>query len=112
MTALMEQTPTSVERRRSERFVYSWDQLFGRVPIYARRRRDKQRLAAHAVAVVLLVALTVWWVVPLHGFAGPVLLTMTDGRGVHAGDLPTLVFLAVAARSSLVVARRGRATAS
>lgn len=101
-------THAPVERRSRERFVYSWDQLLGRAPIYTRRRRDKQRLVAHVVAVVVLVSLTTWWVVPLHPFAGPVLFTLTASHGVHVGDLPTLVFLAVAARSVLVVARRGR----
>lgn len=102
----------SRERRSRERFLYTWDQLLGRAPIYTRRRRDKQRLAGHVAAVVLLVTLTLWWVVPLHGFAGPVLLTFAAGRGVHLGDLPTLLFLAVAARSMLVVARRGRTSAA
>jgi hypothetical protein len=103
---------TSGERRSRERFLYTWDQLLGRAPIYTRRRRDKQRLGAHLALVVLLVGLTLWWVVPLHTFAGPVLFTLTASHGVHAGDLPTVLFLAVAARSLLVVARRGRATAA
>lgn len=105
------ETGRSRERRSRERFIYSWDQVLGRAPIYTRRRRDKQRLAAHAAAVVALVSLTLWWVVPLHTFAGPVLFTLTGSHGVHAGDLPTLLFLAVAVRSVLVVARRGRVSA-
>ncbi len=110
MDLSMHSPRTPNERRTRERFLYSWDQLLGRAPIYTRRRRDKQRLAAHVAAVVLLVSLTLWWVVPLHTFAGPVLFTLTASHGVHAGDLPTLLFLAIAARSVLVVARRGRAT--
>jgi hypothetical protein len=105
-----ERTPN--ERRGRERFLYSWDQLIGRAPIYTRRRRDKQRLFGHLAAVLLLVGLSLWWVLPLHGFAGPVLVTFGAGRGVHAGDLPTLLFLAVAARSTLVVLRRGRPSAA
>ena len=49
--------------------------------------------------IALLLALSVWWVVPLHAFAGPVLLTLTRTHGVHLGDLPVLVFVAVAVRS-------------
>ena len=93
------------ERRAPEPLVYSPEQLLGRQPIRVRRRSDKIRLAAHLAAVVLLVALSVWWVVPLHAFAGPVLLTLTATHGVHAGDLPVLVFLAVAARSMLTAQR-------
>lgn len=104
----MSEVPTPNERRNRERFLYTWDQLLGRAPIYTRRRRDKQRLFGHLSAVIGLVGLTLWWVVPLHDFAGPVLLTFGPGRGVHVGDLPTLGFLAVAARSFLVVARGGR----
>ena len=110
MDVMQQPQHTPVERRSRERFLYSWDQLLGRAPIYTRRRRDKQRLVVHVAAVVLLVGLTLWWVVPLHAFAGPVLVTLTASHGVHVGDLPTLLFLAVAARSLLVVVRRGRAT--
>lgn len=88
-----------VERRAPERKLFTVDQLLGRSPIWLRRRTDKWRLAAHILVVIALVALTVWWVVPLHAFAGPVLLKLAPGRGVHAGDLPTLAFLALAARS-------------
>lgn len=87
------------ERRAPERALYTADQLLGRSPIWLRRRSDKWRLAGHLVAAVALVALTAWWVVPLHAFAGPVLLKFAPGHGVHAGDLPTLAFLALALRS-------------
>jgi hypothetical protein len=94
-----------VERRARQPLLYTPDQLLGRTPIRFRRKADKRRFAAHLLAVILLVGLSLWWVVPLHAFAGPVLLTLTRTHGVHVGDLPTLVFLALAARS-LVVARR------
>lgn len=94
-----------VDRRAPEPFLYTGEQLTGRAPIRLRRRRDKQRLAAHLVVAAALVGLTTWWVVPLHAFAGPVLVRLTPAHGVHVGDLPSLVFLAIAARS-LVAARR------
>lgn len=87
------------ERRAPEPLVYRPDQLIGRRPIRLRRRSDKVRLAAHLTAVAALVALSIWWVVPLHAFAGPVLLTLTATHGIHEGDLPVFVFLAIAARS-------------
>ena len=94
-----------VERRAPEPLLYQRDQLLGRRPIRLRRRSDKIRLAAHLAAVALLVALSIWWVVPLHAFAGPVLVTLTASHGVHAGDLPVLVFLAIAARSLISASR-------
>jgi hypothetical protein len=94
-----------LDRRAPEPLVYRPDQLLGRRPIRLRRRSDKVRLAAHATAVLVLVALSIWWVVPLHAFAGPVLLTLTATHGVHEGDLPVLLFLAVAVRSVLVARR-------
>jgi hypothetical protein len=97
--------PGASERRTSERFLYSKDQLLRRSPIYVRRRRDKQRLAAHLGGAGVLIALSVWWVIPLHSFAGPVLFTLTRTHGVHIGDLPTLVFLAVAGRWLVTAAR-------
>lgn len=100
--------PSPPERRRSkERLFYSKDQLLGRSPIYLRRRRDKQRLVGHALVAVFLVGLRLWWVIPLHTFAGPVLFTFTQTHGVHQGDLPTLLFLAVAARSMWKAVRLG-----
>jgi hypothetical protein len=92
-----------VERRAPQPLVYRPDQLLGRRPIRLRRRSDKIRLAAHLAAVAGLAALSIWWVVPLHAFAGPVLLTLTATHGVHVGDLPVLLFAAVAARSMLAV---------
>ena len=89
------------ERRAPEPLLYRPDQLLGRRRIRLRRATDKARFAAHVTAAAALVALSVWWVVPLHAFAGPVLLTLTATHGVHEGDLPVLVFLAVAARSLL-----------
>lgn len=88
-----------IERRAPERVLFSPDQLLGRRPIRLRRRSDKIRLAGHLVAISVLAALSIWWVVPLHAFAGPVLLTLTRTHGVHVGDLPVLVFFAVAVRS-------------
>jgi hypothetical protein len=93
----------TVERRAPEPLVYRPEQLLGRRPIRLRRRSDKIRLAAHLAAVAVLVGLSIWWVVPLHAFAGPVLLTLTATHGVHVGDLPVLLFLAVAARSMMAV---------
>jgi len=100
--------PPPIERRRShEGFFYTKDQLLRREPIYLRRRSDKQRLAGHVGLAAGLVGLSVWWVIPLHDFAGPVLVTLAPGRGVHLGDLPTLGFLAVAGRSMVHAARYG-----
>lgn len=99
-----------VERRRAgDRFLYSKDQLLGRERIFLRRRSDKQRLVGHLALAAGLVGLSVWWVIPLHEFAGPVLLTFAPGRGVHVGDLPTLAFLAIAARSMTRAAQISRA---
>jgi len=95
----------TAERRAPQPLVYTPDQLLGRAPVRLRRRADKVRLAGHLAAAVALVGLSLWWVIPLHAFAGPVLLTLTATHGVHLGDLPTLLFGAVALRS-LVVARR------
>ena len=102
------------ERRASQPRLYSIDQLLGRSPIRLRRRTDKMRLAAHALAAIVMVGLTAWWVLPRHWFAGPVLVTFAPGRGVHVGDLPALVYLAVALRSLHVMARivRRQATVS
>lgn len=93
------------DRRTRSRFFYTKDQLLGRAPIYMRRRSDKHRLIAHVALVIVLVSLSLWWVIPLHAFAGPVLLTLTPSHGVHLGDLPTLGFLAVALRSAVLATR-------
>jgi hypothetical protein len=93
------------ERRLPEPLLYSRDQLLGRTPIRLRRKSDKRRLVAHLVAATGLVALSGWWVIPLHSFAGPVLLRLTRTHGVHRGDLPALVFLLFAGWS-LTQARR------
>jgi len=85
--------------------LYSTAQLQGRSRIYFRRRSDKVRFAAHVGGATGLVALSLWWVIPLHSFAGPVLLTLSPGHGVHVGDLPTLPFLAVAAWSGFMALR-------
>ena len=70
-----------------------------------RRRRDKLRFAAHVGAAGGLVALSWWWVIPVHSFAGPVLVKFAPGHGVHLGDLPTLPFLAAAAWSGVTALR-------
>ena len=61
--------------------------------------QEELRFAAHLGAAAALVVLTGWWLVPLHWFAGPVLVPLTASHGVHVGDLPALLFLAGAARS-------------
>jgi hypothetical protein len=93
------------ERRAPQPLLYSPDQLRGRQRIYLRRRSDKARFAAHVVGAVGLVGLSVWWVFPLHSFAGPVLLTLTAGHGVHLGDLPALPFLFAATWSAVAAGR-------
>jgi hypothetical protein len=93
------------ERRAPEPLFYTPEQLMGRAPIRLRRASDKRRLAAHVVAALVLLGVTAWWVLLPHEFAGPVLLTLTRTHGVHVGDLPSAVFVAVAGRS-LVAARR------
>ena len=94
-----------IERRASEPLLYSRAQLQGDARIYLRRRRDKVRFAAHIGAALALVMLSVWWVVPLHSFAGPVLLEFTAAHGVHLGDLPVVAFLCTG-MWSVVAARR------
>lgn len=84
------------ERRAPEPLLYTGAQLRGRQRIYLRRRSDKVRFAVHVVGAIGLVGLSAWWVIPLHSFAGPVLLTLTAGRGVHLGDLPAIPFLLAA----------------
>jgi len=101
----MEPMHTPRDRRSAERFFYTKDQLLRRAPIHLRRRRDKERLVGHLGLAAALVGLSVWWVIPLHDFAGPVLVALTPSHGVHVGDLPTLVFLAVAGRSLVAAAR-------
>lgn len=96
------------ERRSRQRVLYSKEQLLGRSPIYLRRRRDKHQFVAHLAAAVFLVGLSMWWVIPLHSFAGPVLFTFAPGHGVHEGDLVTLFFLAVALRSTVKAILIGR----
>ena len=93
------------DRRKPEPLLYSTAQLQGRSRIYLRRRSDKARFAAHIGGAAGLVALSLWWVIPLHSFAGPVLLTLSPGHGVHVGDLPTLPFLTVAAWSGVMALR-------
>lgn len=99
------------ERRAPQRRLYTVDQLLGRRPIRLRRRSDKVRLAVHAVATFVLCALTVWWVLPMHAFTGPVLFIFAPGRGVHVGDTPTLAFVAIAARSLGIAVRIMRRSA-
>ena len=98
----------AVERRAPEPLLYTGEQLAGRAPIRLRRRRDKTRLAYHLVLALVLAGLSLWWVVPHHSFSGPVVLDLAGpegAHGVHLGDLPSLVFVAVAARSAVQACR-------
>ena len=97
-----------VERRARQSWLYTPGQILGREPIWLRRRTDKVRLALHVVGVVALVAATALWVLPRHAFAGPVLLVLAPGRGVHLGDLPALAFVAAGLRSAWIAARLAR----
>ena len=97
------------ERRAPERLLFTPGQLLGRDPIYLRRASDKRRLSVHIAATVLLLGITAWWVLLPHAFAGPVLLTLTRTHGVHEGDLPSLAFVVLAARSLVVSGRLVRA---
>ena len=90
------------DRRAPEPLFYSGDQLLGRAPIRLRRATDKRRLAMHLLLAALLMWLTAWWVLIPHVFAGPVLFALSPSHGVHLGDLPSLLFVAVAGRSLLV----------
>jgi hypothetical protein len=94
-----------VERRARQPFLYRPGQLLGRQPIRRRRAADKRRLAGHLLAVAALGGLSVWWIVPLHWFAGPVVLPLTAAHGVHVADLAVFGFAALALRS-LSAARR------
>jgi hypothetical protein len=94
------------DRRARRRRLYSVDQLLGRAPIYTRRSSDRRQIASHLGAAILLVGLSAWWVLPVHVWEGPVLLSLTRTHGVHVGDLPSLAFLAVALRSTVVLATR------
>lgn len=107
MSSTMEPKRNPERRRSAERFLYTRDQLLRRSPIYLRRRRDKHRLIGHVCVAAALMGLSLWWVIPLHAFAGPVLVTLTRSHGVHVGDLPTLVFLAIALRSLVVATQLG-----
>lgn len=93
------------ERRAPEPLLYSKAQLKGRSRIYFRRRSDKFRFVAHLAGACGFVGLSLWWVIPVHSFAGPVLLTLTPGRGVHAGDLSTVPFLFAALWFVIAAAR-------
>jgi hypothetical protein len=97
-----------VDRRAPEPLLYTGEQLAGRAPIRLRRHRDKTRLAYHLILALVLTMLTVWWVVPSHTFAGPVVLNLAGPRGdhgVHLGDLPSLAFVLVALRSAVQACR-------
>lgn len=91
-------TGVTVDRRSAGRGAYSRAQLLGRAPIRLRRRGDRLRLTLHLAFALGLLGLSVWWVIPFHPFAGPVLFVVAPGTGVHLGDLPTLGFVALAAR--------------
>ena len=93
------------ERRSPEPLLYCRAQLQGDARIYLRRRRDKVRFAAHVGAALALVMLSVWWVVSLHSFTGPVLVEFTSSHGVHLGDLPVVAFLCAGAWSVVAAVR-------
>jgi hypothetical protein len=54
--------------------------------------------SAMVAALVCSWLATGWWVVADHPFAGPVLFAVTEEHGVHLGDLPAVVVLAVASQ--------------
>lgn len=91
------------ERRARQPLLYTAAELLGRRPVRLRRRADKLRLAVHVTAVLALAALTAWWVLPHHAFSGPVLVVLAPGRGIHAGDLPSVLFALGAVRSAVRV---------
>jgi hypothetical protein len=97
--------PTENERRAPEPVLYSPAQLKGRSRVYFRRKSDKVRFALHLGAASGLVGLSLWWVIPVHSFAGPVMMTFAQGHGVHFGDLPTVPFLLIAAWSAVAAMR-------
>lgn len=96
------------QRRAPRSRLYTRDELLGRTPLRLRRRSDKVRLMVHVGAVLAMVALAAWWTLPLHGFAGPVLVVIAPGRGLHLGDVPALAFVGVALRSLLIAGRIAR----
>ena len=65
------------------------------------------RVVARLLLAAALVALSAWWVVAEHAFAGPVVVPLSGELGVHAGDLPVLGLLAVAGWSLRRAATRG-----
>ena len=93
------------ERRAPEPLLYTREQLLGRAPIRLRRASDKRRLAAHLVLAAVLMTVTAWWVLVPRLFVGPVMFVLIEGHGLHLGDLPSLLLVAVAVRS-LLIARR------
>jgi len=104
----LSRTEQGLDRRTPEPLLYTGEQLAGRAPIRLRRRRDKTRLAYHLILASVLAALTVWWVVPSHTFAGPVVMNFagpSGDHGVHLGDLPSLAFVLVAVRSAVQACR-------
>jgi hypothetical protein len=94
-----------VERRARQPLLYRPDQLLGRRKIHLRRAADKRRLAGHLLTVAALAALSIWWVVPLHWFAGPVLVAITATHGIHLGDLAVFGFALAGLRSLAAVKR-------
>lgn len=100
------------ERRAPRPRLYTRDELLGRTPLRFRRRSDRVRLAVHAGAALGMAGLSAWWTLPLHWFAGPVLVVVAPGRGIHLGDLPALAFVGVALRSLLIVGRIARTSTS
>jgi hypothetical protein len=57
------------------------------------------------LALIGLWVVAGWWVVAVHPWAGPVLVTVTETNGVHLGDLPAI---ALGAAVTVYVWRKAR----
>ena len=60
----------------------------------AARRLWVFRLHRFTIAVIVVLAVCVWWTVAPPIPEGPVLLRVSESHGLDASDLPTLVVLA------------------
>ena len=57
--------------------------------------RLRRQAVVGGLAVAALWIAAAWWVVAVHPWAGPVLVTVTETNGVHVGDIPAVVLGAV-----------------